>query len=87
MSAKLPKELQDKIWRLARQENVSFVKMQLMLLREAIGVREEIEMSQLYLVECPKCGKDSLFYSLRREDWICQSCGYDIAEKGDDKGG
>ena len=44
-------------------------------------------MSQLYLVECPKCKQDSLFHSLRREDWICQSCGYVIAEKGDDKGG
>ena len=41
-------------------------------------------MSCLYLVECPKCHKDSLFYSLCREDWICQTCGYDIGRKGDD---
>ena len=42
-------------------------------------------MSQLYLVECPKCKQDNIFYSLRREDWVCK-CGYIIAKGDDDDG-
>ena len=50
-------------------------------------------MSQLYLVECPKCKKGNIFYAPHRERWVCHYCGYDEAwfptadEKRSEEGG
>ncbi len=49
MSAKLTPELQKAIWRLAEKEGISFVQMQLKLLREAIAKRESRERTTTYI--------------------------------------